>query len=448
MSFPRYAKYRNSGVAWLGDVPAHWDTVALKRVSPSQTVGIVVNPSDYVADEGLPFLYGGDIQEGRIDLDGCRRITQADSNRNPKTKLQAGDLVTVRVGAPGVTAVVPAACEGGNCASVMLIRRGTFDSRWLCYVMNDRVVRYQVEIVQYGAAQEQFNISHAVNFIVPKPSLDEQVAIADHLDNQTAKIDALVKEQRRLIELLKEKLQALISQAVTKGLNSNTTLKDSGVEWLGRVPAHWLVKPIGAACRYISYGFTNPMPSTDDGPHLLTANDVGDGVIQYESSRRTDREAFSNLLTAKSRPEKDDVLLTKDGTLGRVGIHDGRDACINQSVALIRVDPEVLQPTFLLACLHGGIYQDRMLYEAGGTTIKHIYISRFSKMHLGVPPREEQVEISEFFQHQMSKFNGLISTAESAIGLLQERRLALISAAVTGKIDVRGLVPRPEAVVA
>ncbi len=206
---------KDSEVHWLGRIPAHWDAVALKRISPIQTVGIVVNPSIYVAREGLPFLYGGDIREGRIDLVECRRISAEDSERNVKTRLQAGDLVTVRVGAPGVTAVVPHEAEGGNCASVMLIRRGDFDSRWLCYTMNDRVVRFQVEVVQYGAAQEQFNISHAVEFILPRPGRGEQKLIADHLDKATAKLDELVAEALAAMTLLSERRSALIAAAVT-----------------------------------------------------------------------------------------------------------------------------------------------------------------------------------------------------------------------------------------
>ena len=206
---------KDSGVAWLGQIPAHWDHLALKRVSPSQTVGIVVNPSVYVASEGLPYLYGGDISEDCIDLDGCRRISAEDSERNAKTRLQAGDLVTVRVGAPGVTAVVPPEADGGNCASVMLIKRGNFDSRWLCYTMNDRVVRFQVEVVQYGAAQEQFNISHAVEFILPRPGRGEQTLIADHLDKETGRLDELVAETESAMTLLAERRAALISAAVT-----------------------------------------------------------------------------------------------------------------------------------------------------------------------------------------------------------------------------------------
>ncbi|WP_176058987.1 restriction endonuclease subunit S [Paraburkholderia sp. BCC1876] len=209
------APMKDSGAASLGEVPAHWQVKRLKTISPSITVGIVVNPSDYISDGGLPFIYGGDISEGNISLESCRRISPEGSNRQAKTKLEAGDLLTVRVGAPGVTAVVPESCAGGNCASVMLIRRGRFESEWLCYAMNSRMVRYQVEVVQYGAAQEQFNIGHAINFWVATPPACEQAEIADFLNRETTKLDTLNDAARHSIDLLKERRSALISAAVT-----------------------------------------------------------------------------------------------------------------------------------------------------------------------------------------------------------------------------------------
>ena len=209
------APMKPSGVEWLGEIPAHWVVKRLKHISPFVTVGVVVNPSMFVSEDGYPFIYGGDIREGLIDWGNSRRIDAASSEVHAKTRLNARDLLTVRVGAPGVTAVVPAECEGGNCASVMLTRRGQFNSDWLCYVMNTRVVRFQVEVVQYGAAQEQFNISHAVDFLVPTPPRIEQESIAKSLAVETATLDALVAEATRAITLLRERRAALISAAVT-----------------------------------------------------------------------------------------------------------------------------------------------------------------------------------------------------------------------------------------
>ncbi|MBQ0741692.1 MAG: restriction endonuclease subunit S [Pseudomonas sp.] len=206
---------KDSGEEWLGEVPAHWVRKRLKNISPFITVGIVVNPSDYVADEGLPFLYGGEVKEGFIEVDKARKISPENSRKNRKTMLEAGDIVTMRVGYPGLTAVVPPECAGGNCASVMLVRRGKYDSHWLCAVMNSRLVRQQVEVVQYGAAQKQFNIADAIEFWMYEPPIEEQSKIAEFIDGQSFVFDALMEESERSMLLLKERRSALISAAVT-----------------------------------------------------------------------------------------------------------------------------------------------------------------------------------------------------------------------------------------
>jgi len=206
---------KDSGVEWLGEVPAHWVRKRLKNVSPFITVGIVVNPSSYLAEEGIPFIYGGEVREGYINVEKARKISPEDSFRNRKTMLEADDLVTMRVGYPGVTAVVPPECEGGNCASVMLVKKGSYDSRWLCAAMNSRLIRHQVEMVQYGAAQKQFNISDAIEFWIFEPPLDEQKNIASYIDKESSAFDQLIGEAKRNMELLSERRSALISAAVT-----------------------------------------------------------------------------------------------------------------------------------------------------------------------------------------------------------------------------------------
>jgi len=133
------------------------------------------------------------------------------------------------------------------------------------------------------------------------------------------------------------------------------------------------------------------------------------------------------------------LLITKGGTLGRVALHDGQQACINQSVATVRVKPESILPRFIATCLLGGVYQERMIYDAGGTTIKHIYITRISKMPICYPSLLEQQAILAFLETEFAKLDTLTAEAQRGIALLEERRTALISAAVTGKIDVRGL---------
>ena len=210
-------KLKPSGIDWIPDTPVSWETRRLRHISDGITVGVVVNPSSYVSDEGVPFLLGGDVKDFRIDTTACNRCRPEDSN-GPlrKSRLTADDLVVVRVGYPGVASVVPPELEGANCASMMIVRRHPrFCSQWLAYTFNSQVGRDQIEIVQYGAAQKQFNISHAVDFAFPFPPLKEQKAIAYYLDRETAKLDALVETAESVIDRLQEYRTALITAAVT-----------------------------------------------------------------------------------------------------------------------------------------------------------------------------------------------------------------------------------------
>jgi type I restriction enzyme, S subunit len=211
------APLRDSGILWLGEIPAHWEIKRLKHISPFITVGVVVNPSSYVTPEGVPFLYGSDVTEEGIKLESVRRVPpEVSRGELAKTCLKAGDIVTVRVGAPGITAVVPPELDGANCASIMLVRgAASFDSQWFSYAMNSDVGRHQVALVQYGAAQEQFNISHAVDFSFAVPPINEQRKIVSYVHNATTALDALRSAITRTIDLLKERRAALIAAAVT-----------------------------------------------------------------------------------------------------------------------------------------------------------------------------------------------------------------------------------------
>ena len=431
MSVPAYPEYKDSGVAWLGEVPGHWE---LTRVGAK-----FWERREKVSDTDYPAL--SVTKKGIVpQLDTAAKT---DDNDNRKCVL-AGDFVinsrSDRNGSSGLSEL------DGSVSLINTVIRAYdgMDGRFIHHLF--RSVPFQQEYYRFGKGivadlwSTNYGEMKAISLAVP--TVAEQQAIAAFLDRETAKIDRLVAEQERLIALLKEKRQAVISHAVTKGLNPDAPLKDSGIEWLGEIPAHWELTTIGRVCSQLSYGFTNPMPTSDDGPYMLTANDIGDREIRYDTARRTELEAFEDLLTGKSRPLSGDVLVTKDGTLGRVAVFDGQPACINQSVAFLRPNANV-SSNFLANALSDGIYQNRMIYEAGGTTIKHIYISRLAKMPFAIPPKDEIPEIEAFCEAKLAQATSLQQTAQLATTLLQERRAALISAAVTGKIDVRALVDAP-----
>jgi type I restriction enzyme S subunit len=443
MSFPSYPAYKPSGVEWLGEVPEHWGVIALKH-GYEVTLGKMLQPEAVSEDdELLPYLRAANIHWHGINDSDIKTMWFSKRDRK-NLRLQAGDLLVSEGGDVGRSAIWKgeiSECYFQNSVNRVRPSNGNL-TPFLYYWMLTMKDKGFIDVVCNKSTIAHFTAEKVGAVPVPLPPLGEQQAIANFLDRETAKIDALIAEQQRLIELLQEKRQAVISHAVTKGLNPSAPMKDSGVEWLGEVPGHWEVKNIRMATERITYGFTNPMPTEDSGPYMLTANDIDNGRIRFETCRRTSEHAFSRDLTDKSRPADGDVLLTKDGTLGRVALFVEQDepACINQSVALLRPNASVCSGSFLAAALMSDCYQEKMLFDAGGTTIKHIYISRLAKMVVALPPLSEQEDILLGLEDKIRPYELLITDSRASLILLKERRSALISAAVTGQIDVRGLV--------
>lgn len=203
---------------------------------------------------------------------------------------------------------------------------------------------------------------------------------------------------------------------------------------VGVIPEDWFVQPLEEFTSFISYGFTNPMPTVKSGVCMVTAKDINNGKINFDSARRTTLEAYEKLLTAKSRPKKDDILLTKDGTLGRLALVDDRVVCINQSVAVLRPNNKA-HPLFLKLLLESPRYQERMLQDAGGSTIKHIYITIVNLMPLAVPAsRQEQQAIAE----ALSDTDALIESLEQLIAKKRQIKQGAMQELLTGQRRLPG----------
>lgn len=210
------AALRATGVPWFDWVPAHWTIKRLRYLTPNVTVGIVVTPSKYYEDEGVPALRSFNVKPGTIDGEGLAFISEASNQELAKSKLREGDLVSVRTGNPGTTAVVPSEYHGANCIDLIITRRSTrFDSRFLCFFMNSTPARVQFEHGSGGALQQHFNIETAKNLVVPTPPIDEQIRIADHLERRTEALDRLRNFVNDAIARLQEHRSAVVAAAVT-----------------------------------------------------------------------------------------------------------------------------------------------------------------------------------------------------------------------------------------
>jgi type I restriction enzyme S subunit len=294
----------------------------------------------------------------------------------------------------------------------------------------------------------EFRWADASDVLLPVPTKQEQRQINDFLDREVAKIDALVEEQRRLIDLLKEKRQAVISQAVTKGLSPDVPMKDSGVEWLSEIPEHWQSLQLGRVCRQVSDGPHFSPQYVEDGVMFLSARNLSVASWHLEDAKfisEADYLEFCKRVT----PEIGDVLYTKGGTTGIARVVDlSMRFQVWVHIAVLKLDRDKVDPYFLAYALNSvGCYEQSQLSTRGATN-QDLGLTRMIRIWLALPPLTEQKEIAARLRRETERVDALVAESESALSLLQERRSALISAAVTGKIDVRGLVPQSEVVAA
>jgi type I restriction enzyme S subunit len=458
MSFPRYPAYKHSRIEQLGDVPEHWEVVPVKRCLKSITQGWSPQCENYPADAGQWGVLKVGCVNGRSFDPSENKALPSTLEPLPELSIRRGDVLVSRANTRELVGSVAVAERDYErlmlCDKLYRLRvdEQRCDAAFLASSLSTPAARGVIEATASGASSSMLNIGQAAitGMFIAVPPLREQQALVAFVQNEAAKIDALAEEQRRLIELLKEKRQAVISQAVTKGLNPNAPMKDSGVKWLGEVPAHWgmtklkhlvaesvagpygasLTKDMYTSSGYRVYGQQQVIP--DD----FTVGDYYISEAKFDEMRR-----YSVY--------KGDVLVSVMGTIGKVAVVPGNvePGIINPRLVRYRCS-ESIRPRYLQRVLLSQKHQEHLLFEAKGTTMDGLNMSTLGNVPVPVPPLAEQAQIVEWLSSIQDETDALVVEAEKAASLLLERRAALISAAVTGKIDVRGLAPQPEAVAA
>jgi type I restriction enzyme S subunit len=422
MSFPRYPKYKASGVEWLGEVPEHWEVMAVKRCLRSSAGGTAIKGqcASEPAEGLIPAFSasGQDVWVESADYEGAALVLSAVGARCGKTFRADGRW--------GVVA---------NTHCLFPLAKANRDFFW--WLTND-----ENWWEKGGSAQPFVKVSESLQRHGAVPPLAEQRAIAAFLDRETKKIDELVAEQERLIELLKEKRQAVISHAVTKGLDPAAPMKPSGVEWLGDVPAHWEVPALGYRYR-VELGKmldAKQISGNHLRPYVRNA-DVQWGRVNVEDLNTMD---FAPDECDRFRLRSGDLLVCEGGEVGRCAVWTAPiEECYYQK-AIHRLRPLSASrddATYMRWVLDSAVARGCFASAESKATIAHLPAETFRRHRFGFPPLQEQLTIVAFLDRETAKIDTLVAQAESAISLLTERRSALISAAVTGQIDVRNAVP-------
>ena len=434
MSFPRYPEYKDSGVEWLGEVPGHWDLKRFKRIfrerearsaSGSETLLSVsaytgVTPRSEVIDDG-------DHLSRADSLEGYKICFKDDLVMNIMLAWNRGLGFTQYDGI-----VSPAYCV------FSVIDRSA--PKYLNYLVRSNEYTLYFKAHSSGVIDSRLRIYPDTfgRLFCSLPPPVEQTQIAAFLDRETAKIDALVAEQQRLIELLKEKRQAVISHAVTRGLNPNAPMKPSGIEWLGDVPTHWDVAPLKrfwsvTDCKHVTAEFV------EDGIPIASIREVQSRWVTLENAKCTTEYFYELLIEGGRQPLTGDLIFSRNATVGEVAqVHaDHPRFAMGQDVVLLRKLSQNYSSDYLQHVIRSPIIVLQLANMMIGSTFKRINVEEIRSFFIPFPPPVEQTEIATFLEIEVRKFDTLTTESQRAIDLLQERRIALISAAVTGQIDIR-----------
>lgn len=445
--YKKYPEYKDSGIECIANIPFHWTFRKFKLLTDFITCGLAATP-EYV-DKGVPFLSAQNVQKEKLDLSKYNFISEKLHKQLTKhRKAQRGDILQVRVGAGiGNACIVDVDFEFSVYVSLTHLRLKQYiNNRFVTYILNSSIFKEIAFMTTIqGGGVGNLNVKDLERFMIPFPCLKEQNIIANFLDRKTARLDGLIEKKQQLIELLKEKRQAIISHAVTKGLDKNVKLKPSGLDWIGEIPEHWTLMRLQFVADLKN---SNVDKKSYEGQKQVSLCNYTD--VYYKDFITNDLE-FMQATASDDEIKKftlnlGDIIITKDSeSPNDIAVPAIIDENIENLVCgyhLTMIKPkQKMLGKFLFYCFKSDVLRQQFYTYANGITRyglsqQGIKIANFPF----VPSIDEQQKIVDYIDEKTSKTAELISKIELQIEKLKEYKQALISNAVTGKIDVREAV--------
>ena len=442
----RYPEYKESGVAWIGEIPKHWIAKKLMYFCSIKSGNGFSHDLQGKTELEIPFFKVSDTNtpQNKVEMLYAQNTVSLQEVSDFKFILhKPNSIVFPKVGATLLlnkrNVLTQKSCIDNN---MMSLYSNQSNHKFLYYAMlNVDFKRHY----RAGGAVPSINESEIGNIPIAYPSLSEQRQIANFLDRKTEQIDELIRIKERRIALLQEQRTALINQVVTKGLDPNVEMKPSGGEWIGEIPVHWETIPI-------KHTLQTAKDSIRAGPFgsSLKSHEFQDkGIRVYnqqsvynEDFSKSDifisEEKFNELRSFIVQPK--DVLITSRGTIGKMTIvpQNGEIGVLHPCLIRLRLNESKLIPKYLWWYVnHSSFFIESVKIASNSTTIEVIYTETLSSVKIPIPTVKEQLEIVEFLDVKIPMIDTTISNERKKIELLKEYRQSLISEAVTGKIDVR-----------
>ncbi len=443
----KYSTYKDSGVEWIGDIPSHWNVIRLKYLL-SGKLKYGANESAEFADKSMPrYIRITDFgDDGKLRDDTFRSLPM---DVAAEYLLCEGDILFARSGATVGKTFQFKDYNGDACFAGYLIKatpnpKHAF-SDFLYYYTRSKAYENWKNSVFIQATIQNIGADKYQNLMVSVSDIDEQRVIADFLDDKTAKIDKLIDTKRKQIELLKEQRTAVINQAVTKGLDPNAEMKDSGIPWMPKIAKHWKPVKLGYYIDLLP-GFAFPSSDfshSDDDIKLLRGINIAPGAIRWDETVYWSADEYEAL--EQFQLKQGDIVIGMDRPWVSKGMRVAQvkendiPCLLLQRVARLRAKPPLTQQ-FLSIILSSKFFVDYFSPILTGVSVPHISPTQIMSFRFGLPPENELSDIIDYLSEKFIETDATISKAEKQIELLTEYRTALISEAVTGKIDVRKAV--------
>lgn len=439
----RYNSYKDSGVEWIGEVPSQWEVLSLLYTLRGKIIDGPHETPNYV-EEGIPFISIDSINDTKdIDLSVVKKyISELDYKvYSKKTKIDFGDVLFTKAATIGKTAIV------GNekfmvwsPLAILKPNKEMLNNQFLYYLLN--IKRAITAVILSGSFSTQINVGmrEMEKLKIMLPSVREQESIVFYLNSKCGEIDKVISTQEKRIALLQELKQSIITHAVTKGLNPDVKMKDSGIDWIGEVPEHWSsyrIKYNTFLKGRIGWQGLKASEFLDEGYCLITGTDFdNNGGVNWDSCYRISKERFfeDKLLHVK----EGDILITKDGTVGKLALIKQlpEPASLNSHLLIVRQISNLVNNVFLYYCLLCSIFKEFTKYHQTGSIMNSISQDLFGYFKCFVPPLTEQQEIASYLDKRCASIDASISKAQREIELLQEYKQSLITEVVTGKRKV------------
>jgi len=431
--FKPYPKYTSCAIQWFNEIPQSWKQVRVEQylIKKDENIGDLWDSTQLLSL----------TQKGIIEKDINDGKGKTHSDYSTYQAIDIGDLVFCLFDIDETPRTVGLSTKKGMITSAYTAFKSKEN-------INTQYVYYFFESLDdakalkpyYKGLRKTVRPPEFLKIHVPFPPKVEQVAISQFLDTETARIDNLISKQEKLIELLEEQRKSIISHAVTKGLNPNAPMKDSGVEWLGDVPEHWMTP---SSKHLLEIPITDGPHETpnfvDDGVPFISAEAISKGKIDFDKKRGYITPELNAIYSKKYSPKIEDIYMVKSGaTTGKVAmVETTEEFNIWSPLAVFRCNKNKVLPKFLLAVFNSSHFYDALVLNWSYGTQQNIGMGVLSNIEIPCPPLKEQAEIIQHLDAQNTKFDKLISTQSQLIEKLKEYRSSIISHAVTGKIDVR-----------